>query len=161
MNKPQLSIICAIDKKRGIGKNNKLLVHLSKDLKRFKKITHNHTVIMGLNTYRSIGKPLPRRVNIVLCDDKKIKIPGVIMASTIAKAIMIARKHDQKEIFIIGGASVYNQTINLVDRLYLTIIDKVFDADCFFPDYSKFNKIKSSQEGIDQGLKIRYLILER
>lgn len=161
MNKPRLSIICAIDKKRGIGKDNKLLIHLPKDLAYFKRITSGCPVIMGFNTYKSIGRPLPNRQNIVLTLDKKLKINGIEIAHSISNSLKIAKRNNPKEIFIIGGASIYDQFIDISDRLYLTIIDKIFDADTFFPDYSQFKKTVSTETDIDKGLKLTYLILER
>lgn len=161
MKKPIISIICAIDKKRGIGKDNQLLIHLPKDLKRFKSLTLDHPVIMGYKTFQSIGKSLPKRLNIVLTRDKNKKIEGVKIANSTREALDIAEKDKSGEIFIIGGASVYQQFIDLADRLYLTIIDKIFEADTFFPDYSQFKKIVSKKTIIDKKNKLTYLILER
>ena len=160
-NKSNISIICAIDKNRGIGKNNKLLIHLPKDLKRFKRITLGHPVIMGLNTFYSIGKPLPNRLNIVLTKNSKEKISDVEIANSISQALDIAKKSNSDEVFIIGGGSIYKQFIDIANRLYLTIIDKVFEADTFFPDYSQFKKTVSRETDIDEGLKLIYLTLER
>lgn len=160
-NKPKLSIICALDKNRGIGKNNKLLTHLPKDLAHFKRVTSGYPVVMGLNTYKSIGRPLPSRLNIVLSRDKDLKIKDIKVAHNIDDSISIASLENPKEIFVIGGASIYQQFIDRVDRLYLTIIDKTFDADTFFPDYSMFKKTVSEETDLDQGLALTYLVLER
>jgi dihydrofolate reductase len=161
MKKPIISIICALaQKNRAIGKNNKLLVQLPEDLARFKKITFGHPVIMGLNTYESLPFLLPGRTNIVLSFDE-IEIEGAIIARTLEEAIEIAAKEDNDEIFIIGGASVYSQTIKIADRLYLTLIDGNFEADAFFPDYSNFKKVLSEEEGQSNGYSLKYLVLEK
>lgn len=161
MKQAKISIICAIDKNRGIGKNNKLLYNIPKDLEHFKRITFDHPVIMGENTYNSIGKPLPKRTNIVLSRDKDLKIPSCIICNSLEYAIETAQKKDQQEIFIIGGASVYAQAINIADKLYLTVIDAEKQADTFFPDYSNFKKIISQKDETSAGYNYKYLELER
>ncbi|HNV96811.1 MAG TPA: dihydrofolate reductase [bacterium] len=135
-----INIIAVVAKNLAIGKNNQLLWHLPDDLKHFKEITQNHPVLMGLNTYYSIGKPLANRINVVVSKDK-IEIPNCEVFTSLEMAIDFALSKD-KEIFIIGGASIYEQTIKTADKLYLTIVDcEVTDADAFFPDYSEFKNI--------------------
>lgn len=158
--KPKINIIACVAKNRGIGKDNKLLFNIPDDLKHFKKITMSHPIIMGYNTHRSIGKPLPGRLNIVLSPDD-LKIEGIIVAKNIDKAIEIANQNDKKEIFFIGGGMVYRETIKLADRLYLTIVDKERDADTFFPDYSEFDKIISEEKKESSGYKYKFVVLER
>lgn len=155
----KISIICAVAKDRAIGRNNRLLWNIPEDLKRFKKLTLGHPVIMGQKTFDSIGKPLPGRTNIVLNRDDK-KIPGAIIAHSIEEAIDIARGKDKKEIFIIGGGSVYAQTIDQADKLYLTLVKGDYDADTYFPDYSNFDII--AKESRKSGkYKYHFLELER
>ena len=161
MSKPRLSTIVAIDKKRGIGKDNKLLCHLSSDLKRFKEITTGHTIIMGSTTFESIGKPLPNRTNIVVDFDPDYKAEGCLVFNNLDEAIKKASEIEPEEVFITGGASIYKQTIDKVDRLYLTIIDKAFEADTFFPEYSQFTKIIKEEKGEDSGFNYVFKILER
>ncbi len=129
-----LSIIVALGKNFEIGQKNKLLCHLSNDLKRFKQITNKHTVLMGENTYLSLPtRPLPNRKNIVLSFDKTTKYEGCHMAYSIEEAIELCNKTE--ETFIIGGASIYKQFLPLCDKLYLTFIDALFpNADAFFPE---------------------------
>lgn len=160
-DKPIISIICAIDKNRGIGKNNQLLYKIPKDLAHFKKITSGHPVIMGLKTYQSIGRSLPKRLNIILTRDKNLKISGAIICHSLAEAVKFASKNDNNEIFIIGGANVFMQAINFVDKLYLTVIDAQEPADTFFPDYSNFKKIISSREENSSGYNYKYLELAK
>jgi dihydrofolate reductase len=159
-NIPKISIICCIAKNRGIGKNNKLLFDLPEDLRHFKEITVGHPVIMGLNTYNSIGRPLPKRTNIVLSLDP-VEIPEVIVAGNIDQAIRIAQKNDKKEIFFIGGGMIYRQAIKLADRLYLTVVDAEPEADTFFPEYKEFNKAISEESHSNNEYNFKYLILEK
>ena len=159
--KPKISLICAVaEKNRGIGKNNKLLWNIPNDLTHFKKVTMNHPIIMGLKTFQSIGRPLPHRLNIVLSTDK-IKLEGCSVCQSVDAAIELAQKNDKEEIFVIGGGSVYSQTINIANKLYLTLVEGDFDADTFFPDYSNFKKVISEKKEESAGYKYRYIELER
>jgi len=160
MNKPKISIIVCIAENRGIGKNNQLLFEIPDDLKHFKKITMGHPIIMGYNTYKSIGRPLPGRLNIVL-SPRIIGIEGCIVCQNIQSAIQKAGEADKEEIFFIGGGMVYKQAIEFADRLYLTVVDAQPEADTFFPDYSEFKRVVSNEPSEYNGLKISYLILEK
>ncbi len=159
MNKVKVSIISAIAKDRGIGKDNKLLIHLSSDLKHFKKITKGHVIIMGQATYESIGHPLPNRINIILSLDNNYKVPNCFVFNSLSKALEFAREKEKEEIFFIGGASIYKQAIEFADKLYLTLIDKVFRADTYFPDYSNFKKI-IKEEGPFRENGVQYKFIE-
>jgi dihydrofolate reductase len=129
---PILSVIVAMDRNRAIGKDNQLLWHISNDLKRFKAITSGHTVVMGRLTFDSLPKgPLPNRRNIVLSLTKG-NIHGCEVAHSIEKVMEMTESED--EVFIIGGGNVYRQFLPLAQRLYITRIDKAFDADTFFPE---------------------------
>lgn len=125
-----ISLIAAIDESGGLGFNNQLLCHLPADLQYFKNTTMGKPIIMGRKTFDSIGKALPGRKNIVLSRNT-INVNDVLHFDTISKAL-IACKSD-KEVFIIGGAQLYNQSIELANRLYLTRIHHQFTADVFFP----------------------------
>jgi dihydrofolate reductase len=155
MNQPKISLIAAIAKNLAIGKDNKLLYYIPSDLKRFKKITTGHVVIMGKKTFESMNsKPLPNRTNIVIAMEKEYEAPGCIVANSIDEAFQKAREIEKEEIFVIGGGSIYAQTLKHADKLYVTVIDRVHeDADVFFPAYPEFTKIvyeeKSQHEGID------------
>lgn len=128
-----ISIIVAIAENNAIGKDNRLLWHIPGDLKRFKKITSGHTVIMGKRTYESLPlRPLPNRTNIVITDVPGELIPGCLMAYSIEDAMNICNKDEEN--FVIGGESVYRQFLPLADKLYLTVIRKPFEADAFFPE---------------------------
>jgi dihydrofolate reductase len=147
MNQPVISLIAAIDKKRGLGKDNKLLFKIPEDLKRFKEITSGHVVIMGRKTYESIGHTLPERTNIVITRDESYVVEGGIVVHSFEKALQKGKELEQNEIFIIGGGDIYNQSMDSADKLYLTIVEGSYDADTFFPEYPEFsNVIFSKQE---------------
>ena len=131
-----ISIISALANNRTIGKKNDLPWHLPADLKHFKETTTGKTIVMGLNTFRSIGsKPLPNRKNIVLSGDMTVQVPeGVILVSSLERVLEMTK--DEKEVMICGGAMVYQQFLPLADRMYLTYIDHDFDGDIFFPEFN-------------------------
>jgi dihydrofolate reductase len=161
MKKPIVSIICSINKNRAIGKNNQLLWHIPADLAYFKKITTGHPILMGQKTYESIGRPLPQRKNIVITLDKNYSAPGCIVCFSIEEAINKAKELDGEEVFIIGGGQIYNQTIGLADKLYLTIVDGDYEADTFFPDYSDFKKVVFEQKTSDSQYDFKFIQLEK
>jgi dihydrofolate reductase len=133
----KISVIAAIGRNRELGKAGaeKLLWNIPEDFEHFKKTTMGKPVIMGLNTYNSIGRPLPGRLNIVLSKDP-VEIQGVTVVDSLEKAYEVARATGADEVFNMGGASVYAQGIKDADRLYLTLIDADFpEADVFFPAY--------------------------
>lgn len=130
-----ITIIAAVARNRAIGFENKLLYWLPNDLKRFKASTTGHTIIMGRNTFESLPKgALPNRRNVVLSRTTK-ELPGCEVFPTLEEALQSCRSDE--DIYIIGGARVYEQAIRFADRLCLTEIDDTpKDADAFFPDYS-------------------------
>lgn len=158
-----ISIIAAIGKRRELGKNNKLLWHIPEDLKRFKRITEGHPIIMGRKTYESIGRPLPRRTNIVITRNPEYPSVGIMIASSLEDAIAKAKPCEgAQELFIIGGGEIYAKALPMADRLYLTIVDAEADADTFFPDYSMFTKeIEHTKEQSSSGYFLIYKVLER
>lgn len=160
MKKPLISIIAAIGSNRELGENNKLLWHIPEDLERFKEITSHHPVIMGRKTYESIGRPLPERVNIIVTHDKNFSRPGCLTAGSLEEAITMARKKDKNEIFIIGGGQIYDQAIGIADKLYLTKVEGNFEADTFFPDYSRFKTIISQKTVEDKRYNCTFLELK-
>lgn len=129
-----ITIIAAIAKNNALGKDNDLIWHLPADLKRFKKITSGHHILMGRNTFESIGKPLPNRTTIIITRKDNYFVDGCLVANSIEEAIKMA-EHDGK-VFIIGGAQIYKQVLekNLADRLDITIVHEEFEADAFFPE---------------------------
>lgn len=141
----KISIIVAIAENYAIGKDNKLLWHISDDLKRFKRITTGHTLIMGKKTFKSLpGGPLPDRKNIVISDDKNDKFDDCIMAYSINDAL--DKCDDDKENFIIGGGTIYAQFLKYANKLYITRVYKSFDADTFFPELNYGEWIEIERE---------------
>lgn len=161
MDKPIISIICAVASNRAIGKDNKLLWYIKKDFQHFKEKTLGHAILMGQRTYESIGKPLPGRTTVVVSDDLSFNPSGVVMARSIEEGLNKSRELESEEVFICGGASIYAQTIDMADKLYLTVVEGNFEADTFFPDYSKFNKIVSARDDFEGEYKLKFLELTR
>ncbi|MCP4911138.1 MAG: dihydrofolate reductase [Bacteroidetes bacterium] len=146
--KKHISIIVAIASNYAIGKDNDLLWHISKDLKRFKEITKNHYIIMGKRTYYSLPvRPLPNRVSMILTDVIGESIDNCVMAYSIEDAI--EKMDSDKENFIIGGGSIYKQFMPLANKLYITRVHKDFEADTFFPEISEKKWELTSSENID------------
>lgn len=146
-----ISMLVAADEKNGIGINNQLLCHLPADLKYFKTLTTGHCVVMGRKTFDSIGKPLPNRTNIVITRNKTLDIPGCKMAGSVEEAFELARAQGEQELFIIGGGVIFEETLNAADRIYLTRIHHVFEADTFFPDITRhFTLVKEERHEADE-----------
>lgn len=129
--KMQLILIAAKGQNNELGKDNDLIWHLPADLKRFKSVTSGHHIIMGRNTYESIGKPLPNRTTVIITRNKEYSAEGCVVVHSLEEAIRVS--NDTKA-FIIGGAQIYQTAINLVDQLDITEVHENFEADAFFPD---------------------------
>jgi len=157
-----ISDVVAIAENHAIGKDNQLLWRLPNDLKHFKAITSGHTVIMGRKTYDSVGKPLPNRRNIIITR-KDIEIEGCEVVNSIEAALELCRS--EEEVFIVGGAEIYKQSLHLVNRIYLTIVHQSFDADSFFPEINpeEWNETSHEDHPTDEKHSIPYsfITLER
>jgi dihydrofolate reductase len=129
-----VSAIVATSENHAIGKNNQLLWHMPNDLKHFKDVTSGRTIIMGRKTFDSVGKPLPKRRNIVVTR-QDITIPGCEVVKSVEDALALCKGED--EVFIGGGAEIYKLAMPLTNRIYLTIIHHTFEADTFFPEIDK------------------------
>jgi len=129
----RVSCIVAIAKNNVIGKDNDIPWYLPADLKYFKKTTLNHHIIMGRNCYESIGKPLPKRTNVVLTRNPFYIVSNCYVTNSIEEALKIAKDNGEEEAFIIGGAQIYEQSMHLCDKLYLTEVDLEVEGDVFFP----------------------------
>lgn len=129
-----ITIIAAIAKNNALGKDNDLIWHLPGDLKRFKKTTTGHSILMGRNTFESIGRPLPNRTSIIITRNENYFKEGCLIANSLEAAIELAKEED--EIFIIGGAQVYTYAVenNIADILDITLVHDEFEADVFFPE---------------------------
>lgn len=136
-----VSMIVAYGKNWEIGLDNKMLWHISEDFKNFKKITTGHHLIMGRKTFESIGKPLPNRTSVVL-SKSGFSYDGVYSYSNIEEALNFCKKQNEKEVFIIGGALIYELCFPYVDKLYLSKVDYKGEADAFFKpiDFTKWTQ---------------------
>ncbi len=159
-----LSIIVAVDENNGIGYQNDLLAYISSDLKRFKQLTIEKTVIMGRNTWLSLPKrPLVNRKNIVITRNVNANFEGAVKVNSIDSAI--ANCPEDGESFIIGGDQIYKQFFNLADKLYLTKILKTFKADAYFPEIDPDLWIIESESEVltddKSGLEYQYITYKR
>lgn len=152
-----INLIVAIAKNRAIGYKGDLLTHIPGDLPRFKQITTGHTIIMGRKTMDSFPRgPLPNRDNIVITRNRNLKIDGALVVHSLEDAINSASK--DKEIFIIGGGEIYNEALPYVDKLYITHVDKEFEADTFFPEIPECFKENFREDHFeDPNLKFSYV----
>lgn len=157
-----LSLIVAMNQDRVIGVNNQLPWHIPEDLAYFKTVTLSKTIIMGRKTFESIGRILPNRQHIILTRDKSYKIQGAEVVSNLEAALKLIKHED--EAFIIGGAEIFNQTVKLVNKLYITIVDiKINHANAYFPtiNYNQFNLIKQNDIISATGIKCSFRIYNR
>lgn len=158
-----ISILVAVGQNGEIGKDNQLLWKLSDDLKLFKKRTLEHAIIMGRKTFDSIGKPLPGRVNIVISQNKSLKIEGCFVVHSLEEAIKTAEEQtDKNEIFIIGGQQIFELSTPIATKLYLTDVNAAFtDADTFF-DVSPFENWEvASNQSFEKSDKNEYSFVIR
>lgn len=143
-----ITIIAAVSKNLVIGKDDTLIWKVPGDLKRFKELTTGHPVLMGRKTFESIGKPLPNRTNIIL--SKKTKtIEGCLVYSDWRDALPL---FEAQHLFVIGGEEIYRQLLPIADRLELTLIDKEFEGDAYFPDvnFDKWKEILREDKTCDE-----------
>ena len=157
-----VSDVVAISENHIIGKDNKLLWYLPNDLRHFKEITSGHTIIMGRKTYESVGKPLPKRRNIIITR-QDITIEGCEVVNSIEAALALCA--GEEEVFIVGGAEIYKLAMHLTNRIYLTIVHKQFDGDSFFPEINKQEWKEVSREDYQpdekNSLPYSFITLER
>ncbi len=158
---PKISMIAAIaSENRALGLNGRLIYAIPEDLKRFREITTGHPIIMGRKTFESIGMPLPNRRNIVITRDEDYFAEGVVIVHSLEEALGLVL--NEEEIFIIGGGEIYQEAINMADKLYLTVVEGNPQADTYFPDYSDFKKIIHEEDHeTEEGLKYKFLDLEK
>ena len=142
----KISLIVAFDENRLIGNNNQLPWHLPADLKHFKTITMGHHMIMGRKTYDSIGKPLPGRISVIVTRQRDLHIDDCIVVNTIEEAL--EKCNTQEEVFIIGGAQIFNYTLPAATDLYVTQIHHQFEGDTWFPEISDKDWMEVSREKI-------------
>ncbi len=153
----KISIIAAIAKNLAIGKNNKLLWHIPNDLKRVKELTTGNLILMGRNTYLSLPRrPLPDRINVVISDNRNEAFEGCEMAYSFDEALK--KLSDSAENFIFGGATIYRQFFPMADKLYLTLVEKEFDADAYFPEihFTMWTETERTDMPYDEKLGFSY-----
>ena len=131
-----LSIIVAVAQNNVIGKDNKLIWHLPADLKRFKEITTGHTIIMGRKTFESLGRVLPNRKHVILCNDMEMNVEDENVEVLEDISMLDKYIQDTEEHFIIGGATIYKLLMPKANKIYLTLIHEKFDGDVYFPEIS-------------------------
>ena len=172
---PKIAIIAAHDCNRLIGNQQQLPWHLSADLKRFKKLTWGHKIIMGRKTFTSIGKPLPGRLNVVVSQRmhlQQIDQPGMhdprdglVITRNIAEAIQYPTDHQhihQDLVFIIGGQQIYQQSMDLCDILYITLVKGQFSGDAWFPEYDlKKWQLTAQETGQENHIRYDFLTYQR
>lgn len=128
-----ITLIAAMAKNRVIGKDNQLIWHFPEDLKHFKRLTSGHHVVMGRKTFESVGRPLPNRTNIIVTRQANYKAEGCLIAHSLDEAIALVENDAQP--FIVGGAEIYKQALEIAKTIELTIIDGEYDGDSFFPEF--------------------------
>jgi dihydrofolate reductase len=127
--------IVACSSNRAIGRDNQIPWYLPADLSYFKKITSGHCIIMGRKTFESIGRALPKRVNIVISRNKDFKAEGVLVFSSFLEAIQYAANDANRDIFVIGGGEIYRQALSVSSKIFYTEVDtEIADATVFFPE---------------------------
>jgi len=156
-----LSLIVATAKNRVIGVNNTLPWHLPEDLKRFRALTTGHHIIMGRKTYDSLGRLLPGRTTVIVTRNQAYKVEGAIVVHSLEDAI--AACGGDQEVFLIGGAELYQDGLKLANKLYVTEIDAEYEGDAFFPEFdlSEWNVGDAEAYISVNGLSFRYLTYQR
>lgn len=144
-----LSIIVAVAENNVIGKDNKLIWYLPEDLKRFKKLTTGHTIIMGRKTFESLGRVLPNRKHVILCNEMELNIEDENV-EVLEDISMLKQYIDStEENFIIGGATIYKLLLPYANKIYLTLIHEKFEGDVFFPEIDEREwKIVETEKGL-------------
>ena len=158
----KISMIACVGKNLELGKNNDLIWHLKGDMQFFKEKTINHIVVMGSKTFKALPGVLKDRTNIVLTRKKDNSYPKEVIVFNSISEFLEKYKNTCEEIFIIGGANIYREFLNLADTLYLTEVDSKTDADVYFPnfDYNLYTKEVLSQNE-ENGIKYKHVLYRR
>jgi dihydrofolate reductase len=157
-----ISYIVAHDPNLVIGKDNQLPWHLPGDLAYFKKQTMGKAMVMGRKTFESIGRPLPGRLNIVVTRNPDYVAEGAVVVNTVEEAVSRAKEY-ASEVMVIGGAGIFNEMMDQVDRLYVTLVKQAFEGDTYFPEYrdSWVLVSKSEEHESGEGVPYDYRIYEK
>ena len=142
-----LSLIVAYDKNHLIGKNGNMPWYIKGELSRFRKLTENNIVIMGRKTFESLGKPLPNRINIILSTKENFSVENSLTFGNLNAALDYSRRnHPDKNIYIIGGANLYSQCMDKIDKMYITEIDYEYEGETYFPSFDENDFVKTTDE---------------
>lgn len=152
-----LSIIVAVAKNGVIGLNNDLPWHLPEDLKRFKALTMGHHIIMGRKTYESLDRLLPGRTTVIVTRNKRYHVEGALIAHSLEDAVVLCGQDE--EVFLIGGAELYQQGMKLASKLYITQLLAEFEGDAFFPevDLNHWLELTREEHSSSTGLTFSYI----
>lgn len=160
----KISLIVAMASNQAIGLNGKMPWHLSADLKNFKKITLGYPIIMGRKTFESIGKPLPGRTNLIISRNSQYQAAGCITLMSLAQALDYASQQADN-VFVIGGAEIYQAALPLAQTIYITEIHQSFPGDTFFPRFNRHQWIETQRQVIDNdpnvAFRYSFLTLEK
>jgi dihydrofolate reductase len=159
-----VSLVAAMGgENRVIGHGGRIPWHIKADLEHFKNLTTGHAVIMGRKTFESIGRPLPKRTNIVVTRNADFSHEGIVVAYSLEDALEKAKEYSEnkREIFIIGGAELYAQALPHADKLYLTLVEGSFEGDAFFPDIAGFGSVVSEEHHKEGRYSFSFIELER
>ena len=157
-----VSIVVAVDEKRGIGKGGDLLFRIPEDFTHMRSLIFGHPLIMGRKTHEAIGRVLPDKTNIIITRDKDYKVAGAIVVNSLDEAIMVAKKSPgAEEIVIFGGGQIFKQALEqgIVDVLHLTVVKGDYNADVFFPPYPQFSKVIRREDRKEDGYEYSFIDL--
>lgn len=159
--KPKLNLIVAMARNRVIGIDNKMPWHIPGELKYFKNLTMGHHIIMGRKTFESIGRPLPGRTTIIVTHDPAYAQEGCLIAHSLEEAVKLSEGDDQA--FFVGGSSLYEQALPLVERLYITEINADYKGDAHFPEFNRavWREVSRNPQVTEAGLAFDYVVYER
>ncbi len=162
---PRISFVVALGHGNVIGKDNGLLWHLPDDLKRFKRLTSGHPVVMGRRTWESLPerfRPLPGRANIVITRNEAYEAPGAVIARSVEEALSRAKDAEGgEEVFVIGGGDIYRAALPFAQRLYLTLVDDPTPGTVTFPEYGDFAVEREREAHEENGIRYEWVTLER
>ncbi|OIN56273.1 dihydrofolate reductase [Arsenicibacter rosenii] len=148
----KISMIWAEAENGTIGRNNNLPWHLPDDFRYFKETTSGHPIIMGRKSFESLGKPLPKRTNIIITRNPDFRPAGVTVVNSLEEGIQAAQAVNQEQIFIIGGAEIYRQALPLANTLYITEVHKTYEGDAHAPyvNRSEWNEVSRIHHPVDE-----------
>lgn len=132
-----ISLIAAIGRNRVIGKDNKMMWHLPEEYKYFRETTLGHCIILGRKNFEAVGRPLPKRTNIIVTRNKSYRADGCVVFDGIGKALNHAKSLGEREVFICGGGEIYCQALSLANKIYLTYVDFEEEGDVYFPEFDE------------------------